>query len=129
MRVAGPLIAIVIVAALGYAAFLTWGGTPQTRMSTDGIQQLRDAQQKDAARIADLQKQLQDVQSRLGNAARQDNTADLSDLKNRLSAEQGERKLLSEQVGSLSARVDSLTRSNAAEPRQVQQTPKQLRRR
>lgn len=129
MRVFGPLIAIVIVVALGYAAFLTWGGTPQARMSTDGIQQLRDAQQKDAAQIVDLQKQLQELQNRLGNTAKQDNTTGLSDLKNRLSAEQGERKLLSEQVGSLSARVDSLTKSNAAEPRPVQQTPKQLHRR
>jgi TolA-binding protein len=128
MRAFGTVIVIVIAAALGYAAFLTWGGTLQTQTSTDGIQQLRDVQQKEATQIADLQKQLQDVQNRLANSAKQDNAGDLSSLKSQLSAEQGERKLLSEQLGSLTARVDSLTKSSAAEPQPVQQTPKRLRR-
>jgi hypothetical protein len=36
------------------------------------------------------------------------------DLKRQLAAEQGERKMLAEQLGSLSSRVDSLTASAAS---------------
>ncbi|MGY3410102.1 uncharacterized protein HemX [Bradyrhizobium sp. GM5.1] len=61
--------------------------------------------------LASVQQTLKDVQS-----AQQKAEDEISQLQRRLSAEQSDRKLLSEQVGSLSARLDSLVAANAEKP-------------
>ena len=58
--------------------------------------------------MATLQQTVKDLQAAQQSAANQ-----ISDLQRQLSAEQGERKLLSEQVGALAARVDRLLTPNA----------------
>ena len=58
--------------------------------------------------VATLQQTVKDLQAAQQSAANQ-----ISDLQRQLSAEQGERKLLSEQVGALAARVDRLLTPNA----------------
>ncbi len=67
----------------------------------------------DAARqaVAALQQAVKDLQTAQQGAADQ-----MRDVQRQLAAEQGERKLLSEQLGALSARVDSLMAPNAEAP-------------
>ena len=55
-----------------------------------------------------LQQSVTDLQS-----AQQRNADQIAELQRQLAAEQGERKLLSDQLGALSARVDSLLSPNA----------------
>ena len=71
------------------------------------------AEAADAARraLADLQQTVSSLES-----AQQQVADQISELQRQLLNQQGERKLLSEQVGALSARVDSLMDSTAATP-------------
>lgn len=57
---------------------------------------------------ADLQQTVQDVRS-----GQQKLSDQLADVQRKLASESGERKLLSDQLGSLSARVDALASANA----------------
>jgi len=103
----GALIAVAILFVLG--AILFW-----QRMSNT-ISEIRAAEQQHQTQLSDLQRQLQDVQKQIQNAGPGD-TVQLSDLQKQLSAEQGERKRLADQLGALSARLESVLRTNAAEP-------------
>jgi chromosome segregation ATPase len=58
--------------------------------------------------LAALQQTVNDLQS-----ARQRDEGQIADLQRQLSAEQGERKLLSDQVGALAGRVDGLEKARA----------------
>lgn len=62
--------------------------------------------------VRDLQAAQQERADQLG-AMQLKTSAALDDLKRQLAAEQGDRKLLAEQVGALSARIDSLVLTNA----------------
>jgi uncharacterized coiled-coil protein SlyX len=70
--------------------------------------------------VANLRQSIQELQAAQQRAAEHG-------LQRQISAEQGERKLLSEQLGALSARVDSLQGSNAAAPLSPQQPAKKGR--
>lgn len=74
---------------------------------------VRMAEAADEARpaLADLQQTVSSLES-----AQQQVADQISELQRQLLNQQGERKLLSEQVGALSARVDSLMDSTAATP-------------
>jgi peptidoglycan hydrolase CwlO-like protein len=111
MRVFGIVLTIVIVIGLGAAVYSQKDRFGSTSTSADTLTQLQDAQRNNAAEISDLQKQVQGLKAQLLASGQQD----IADLKNRIAAEQGERKLLSDQLGGLSARVNSLVKANAAE--------------
>ena len=64
--------------------------------------------------LAPLQQSIKDLQAAAQRAADQ-----TSDFQRQLSAQQGEQKLLAEQVGALSARVDRVTNAEAAAPGQA----------
>ena len=61
-------------------------------------------------------------------ASRKQLSDEVVDLKRQLAAEQGERKMLTEQLGSLSSRVDSLTASMASRADTVASEPSQKKR-
>jgi uncharacterized protein HemX len=124
MRGVGIAIAIAIVMILGGAAFWQRDRLQSLGSGVDAAERIQDAEQRNAAEISDLKKQLQDVQKQLQGSAPQ-----IADLKNQLSSEQGERKVLSDQVGALSARVDGLVKANAAEPLPPEQGALHRRRR
>jgi hypothetical protein len=64
--------------------------------------------------LAPLQESIRDLQ-----AASQRTADQTSDFQRQLSAQQGEQKLLAEQVGALSARVDRVINAEAAAPSQA----------
>jgi uncharacterized protein HemX len=109
MRVFGILLAIAIVIGLGAAIYSQRDRFGSASTSADT--QLQDVEHNNAAAIADLQKQVQDLKAQSQAPGQQD----IADLKSQIAAEQGERKMLSDQLGALSARVDSLVKANAAE--------------
>ena len=61
-------------------------------------------------------------------ASRKQVSDEVADLKRQLAAEQGERKMLAEQLGSLSSRVDSLTASLASRADTLASEPSQKKR-
>ncbi|MGR4930247.1 hypothetical protein ACIPUD_26095 [Bradyrhizobium sp. CAR08] len=72
--------------------------------------------------IAALQQATKELQT-----AQQKQAEQVADLQRRIAAEQGERKLLSDQLGSVSARVDALASSNADASPTAQQSQKNRR--
>jgi uncharacterized protein HemX len=128
MRGVGIIIAIAIVVVLGAAAFWQRNRAEFARTGPDTATRLQDAEQQNASAISALQKQVQDMQKQLGGSGQPGSDSQIADLKNQLSAEQSERKLLSDQVGSLSARVDSLVKANAAENPPAQHPTRRRRR-
>ena len=62
------------------------------------------------------------------DASLQQVSDELADLKRQLAREQGERKLLAEQLGSLSSRVDSLAASAASRAESLASEPSQKKR-
>ncbi|RXH08335.1 hypothetical protein [Bradyrhizobium guangzhouense] len=75
--------------------------------------------------LAALQKRLDEIQSGQTSLSGQ-----VSELKGQVAKEQGERKLLSDQLGSLSERVDALSSSSAdanAGPQQPQRNRRSKR--
>ena len=68
------------------------------------VKDLQTAQQDAAEKISNLQVAQQDAAEKIGN------------LQGQVSAEQGARTLLSEQVGALSARLESFQATNAQAP-------------
>ena len=122
MRAFGILFAIVIVIGLGAVYSQRdrfFDNEPNTAIST---KQIRDAEQANAAQVSDLQKQVKDLSQSPGQQ-------EIADLKNQLAAEQSERKMLSDQLGALSARVDGLVKANASEQTSPHAPTAQLRRR
>lgn len=111
MRMFGIVLAIVIVIGLGAAVYSQKDRFGSTWTTPGTMTQLQDAEHNDAAAISDLQKQVQALKAQLQASGQQD----IADLKNQLAAEQGERKMLSDQLSGLSARVDRLVKANATE--------------
>ena len=110
-RSKAPLLVILLIlgAVAAFEAILWSANGPSVSPraeAPDEMKQLRDewSQQRDA--IQQAIKNLQDSQQKL--------VSDMDDLKRQISREAGERKLLSDQVGSLSARVDGLAEANAS---------------
>ncbi len=112
-----PWLAVVLVIVLAAGGFI-W-----TNREIQALQAAM-AQPRDSGRErgqADLQQAVQDVRS-----GQQKLSDQLADVQRKLASESGERKLLSDQLGSLSARVDALASANAdstAAPPQNPQRP------
>jgi hypothetical protein len=124
---AGPgrtvIAAVLILAVVGLGTTVLWRNFGQSDQSSPAAG-AQPAGQTQAAPSAATRAEASDETKRAPNAleqtvkdlqASQQQMADrLDDIKRKLDAEQGERKMLSEQVGGLSARVDSLTASSAS---------------
>lgn len=106
-----PIFAWVIVASVMFAAAgsVFWmnqkiealqaaATAPRQEFSVDEMRQA-------AAALQQTTKEIQTNQQKLSEQ--------VTDLQRRVAAEQGERKLLSDQLGSISGRVDALASSNA----------------
>ena len=126
-RRSGPgrtiIAAVLILAAVGLGATVLWRNSGQSDQSSPAAS-AQPAGQTQAAPSATTRAEASDETRQAPNAleqtvkdlqASQQQMADrLDDIKRKLDGEQGERKMLSEQVGALSARVDSLTKSSAS---------------
>ncbi|WP_439404735.1 hypothetical protein ACNJX9_25305 [Bradyrhizobium sp. DASA03076] len=99
-----PWLVLALVVVLAAGGFV-WVNREIQTLRTE-IASHQDEQGKPA--VADLQKILQDLQ-----ATQQKVAVQLTDLQHKVAAESGERKLLSDQLGSISARVDALASANA----------------
>jgi peptidoglycan hydrolase CwlO-like protein len=113
MRRVFPWILIVLVIAVG-GAFL-WTNyeslskipvAPQPTAEPSTPREVADDKARQA--LAALQQTVKDLQT-----SQQDAAEKISKLQQQISAEQGNRKLLSEQVGALSARFDNFLETNA----------------
>lgn len=95
------MILIVAASGIGLAAFWSrdWSSEPSPR--AEASQQAK----QDANALEQRMNDLQVSQQQMANQ--------LDEIKRQLAAGQGERKLLSDQVGALSGRVDSLATSAA----------------
>ena len=117
----GAVLPLVVVAL---AVILAVGGFVWMNYKIEALQQAAAPQQAsgvDDVRLATaaLGQTLKDVQAGQQKLAEQ-----LADIQRKLASESGERKLLSEQVGALSSRVDSLASANAASTAPAPQAPK-----
>jgi uncharacterized protein HemX len=107
------LLAVAIVAVLWASNRVGSESSPLTAVHPDAAPsqaaELADKTARDA--VVNLQQTIQELQ-----AAQQRTAEQISVLQRQISAEQGQRKLLSEQLGGLSGRMDSLQGANAAAP-------------
>lgn len=105
------LLAVAIVAVLWASNRIGSESSPLAAVRPNAepspAAELADKTARDA--VANLQQTIQELQSAQHRAAEQ-----ISGLQRQISAEQGQPKLLSEQLGRLSACVDCLQGSNAA---------------
>jgi uncharacterized protein HemX len=103
---------VLVLVAIGGAVF--WGNRSERDSSRVTTVQSEAAQpsptpQDDAKQaITALQQAVKDLQSANQRAVEQ-----IADLQRQLSAEEGERKLLADQVGALSARLNDLEKARA----------------
>jgi peptidoglycan hydrolase CwlO-like protein len=116
MRRIFPWILILLLIAVG-GAFL-WTNYQSVSKSRVAAQPSAEpstprevADDKARQALAALQQTVKDLQT-----AQQDAAEKISKLQQQISAEQGNRKLLSEQVGALSARFDNFLETNAQAP-------------
>ncbi|WP_369725076.1 hypothetical protein AB8Z38_11310 [Bradyrhizobium sp. LLZ17] len=114
-----------VVVAL--AVILAVGGFVWMNYKIEALQQAAAPQQASGEEdvrqaTAALGQTVKEVQ-----AGQQKLAEELADIQRKLAAESGERKLLSEQVGALSSRVDSLASANAASTAPAPQAPKNRR--
>lgn len=117
-------VALVLGAIIGGAVL--WrnyrdGAAPSASSMQAAAESARQGSDQSAQQFNALQQTLKDLQlaqQRLQDqlAVVQGKTADIEELKRQVSAAQGESKLLSDQLGALSARVDSLLSTSAAAP-------------
>ena len=127
------LLAIVltlILVAGGIGAFALWQNTvtPTTQAvaqspAPPATQPAAPAPEQSTASINALKELVAGLE-----ASHKQVSDEVVDLKRQLAAEQGERKMLAEQLGSLSSRVDSLTASAASKADTVASEPSQKKR-
>lgn len=123
-RILPWVFALIALALLGGAVL--WsnprdGAAPSADITQRASELTGQQQDQTAKQLAGLQQTVNDLrmtQQRLQEqlAAFQGKTAEIDDLKRQVSAERGDRKLLSDQLGALSARVDSLVLPSAEPP-------------
>jgi len=102
-----PWLVLALVLVLCAGGFVWMNREIQALQTATASHQDPGAEQTKQA-VAELQKAVQDV-----HATQQKVADQLTDLQRRLAAEGGERKLMSDQLGSISARVDALASANA----------------
>jgi hypothetical protein len=117
-RSARTAIAVLLVlAALCLGGFLVWQNYGRLTDPTAGVQPEVQSRTSPRAQPSDEKKPaLNAIEQTVKDLQiSQQQTADqLGEIKRDLAAEQGERKMLSEQVGALAGRVDSLAASSVA---------------
>jgi chromosome segregation ATPase len=102
---------VLVLAAVCLGGFFVWQNYGRLTDPTAGGQPAVQSQAPPRAQASDETKQVLNAleQTVKDLQASQQQTADqLSEIKRDLAAEQGERKMLSEQIGALAGRVDSL---------------------
>ncbi|MGY3409531.1 septal ring factor EnvC (AmiA/AmiB activator) [Bradyrhizobium sp. GM5.1] len=119
------LMAVLALIVAGCALWVSYGNStkaaaPQEQAAvTPAVEQMKQT-------LSALQRSVEGIQSDQQKLA-----AQLSDIQQKASAQQGERKLLSDQLGSLSARVNSLesarAESSTATPQAAPDTQKARR--
>jgi len=117
-----PLVALLLMlGAVAIFGAILWSAngsliSPRAE-SPDEAKQLRHEWDQQREAIQESLKGLQASQQKLAG--------EMDDLKRQMAREGGERKLLSDQVGSLSARVDGLAEANASATEKVAPRKKQ----
>ena len=108
-----PWLLILVVVVIG-GAFI-WASnrtgkdsSPVAASQSSNAQQSPASQDETEQALATLQQAVNDLKS-----ARQHDADQIADLQRQLSSEEGERKLLSDQVNALSGRVDGLEKARA----------------
>ena len=123
-----PIVLTLILVAGGIGAFALWRSseTPTTQAVAQSpapsVNKTAVPEQSTASINA-----LKDAVARF-DASLQQVSDELADLKRQLAREQGERKLLTDQLGSLSSRVDSLAASAASRADTIASEPSQKKR-
>jgi cell division protein FtsX len=117
-RSAGTVIAVMLtLAAVSLGGILVWQNYGSSNQPSASVQPAVQSQTLPRADASEEARQALNVleQSVKDLRASQQQIADqLSETKRELAAEQGERKMLAEQVGSLAGRVDSLAAASAS---------------
>jgi uncharacterized protein YlxW (UPF0749 family) len=113
------IIVLLVLAAVGLGATMVWQnyGPAAEPSKTASVQPAVQSQVPQRAEPSDetnqalnaLQQAVKDLQ-----ASQQQMADQLSETKRELAAEQGERKMLSEQVGALAGRVDGLSAASGS---------------
>ncbi|WP_407178478.1 hypothetical protein [Bradyrhizobium sp. STM 3562] len=105
-----PWVLVVILLVIGGALFWANNRAEKNSPAVAANQSTEQPRANDETKqtLAALQQTVNDLQS-----ARQRDEGQIADLQRQLSAEQGERKLLSDQVGALAGRVDGLEKARA----------------
>jgi chromosome segregation ATPase len=106
------MLLVLVLVALGGGLYLASHRTRGDSTAQQPANTTSPVSQEDLRQaLAPLQQSINDLQAAYQRAADQ-----TSDIRRQLSALQGEQKLLSEQVGTLSARVDRVTNAQATAP-------------
>ncbi len=109
LRQAVPGLVVIVVVVVGGALF--WRNNHAQHVSAPAMEATGPGTAAPAPTqqaVTDLQQTVKDLQS-----AHDRDESRISDLQQQLSAEQGERKLLSEQIGGLAGRLDGLEKARA----------------
>jgi hypothetical protein len=109
-RSKAPFVVFLLMGAVAIFGAILWSAngslvSPRAEVP-DEAKQLRHEWNQQSEAIQGSLKSLQVSQQKLAS--------EMDDLKRQIAREGGERKLLSDQVGSLSARVDGLAEANAS---------------
>ena len=109
------MLLVLVLVALGGGLYLASHRNHGDSTAQQQAETTSPVSQEDLERaLAPLQQSIRDLQAASQRAADQ-----TSDFQRQLSAQQGEQKLLAQQVGALSARVDHVTNAQAAAPGQA----------
>ncbi|TYL96632.1 hypothetical protein FXB40_11355 [Bradyrhizobium rifense] len=103
-----PWLVVALVVVLAAGGFVWMNREIQALQTATASHQDDPSVEQAKQTVAELQKAVQDVQ-----AAQQKFADQLTDLQRKVAGEGGERKLMSDQLGSISARVDALASANA----------------
>ena len=113
LRQALPWLVVIVVVVVGGALF--WRNNHAQQASAPAMEATGSGTAAPPASpsptqqaVTDLQQTVKDLQT-----ARDRDESRINDLQQQLSAEQGERKLLSDQIGGLAGRLDGLEKARA----------------
>jgi hypothetical protein len=110
-----PMLLVLVLVALGGGLYLVSHRNRGDSIAQQQAETTSPVSREDLKQaLAPLQQSIRDLQAASQRAADQ-----TSDFQRQLSAQQGEQKLLAQQVGALSARVDHVTNAQAAAPGQA----------
>lgn len=105
MAVVVLVLTLVAVAAFG---IILWSARNSSAPSVDPANEAKKQREQWSQQLGALQEEVKGLQ-----ASQQKLTGEMDELKRQTSRESGERKLVSDQVGSLSARLDGMSAADA----------------